>query len=66
MRHRDLIERKLDVVLGNIQRLKFIVNRQEPIETYIQTLEQLQEQVEEIQSLIRREQMDPQEGFGLY
>jgi hypothetical protein len=66
MRHRDLIERKLDIALGNIQRLKFIVNRQEPVDTYIQTLEQLQEQVEEIQSIIRREHMDPQEGFGLY
>jgi hypothetical protein len=29
-------------------------------------LEQVQEDVEEIQSLIRREQLDPQEGFGLY
>ena len=66
MRHRELAERKLDVVLGNIQRLKFIVQRQEPIESYIQVLEQVQEDVEEIQSLIRREQLDPQEGFGLY
>jgi hypothetical protein len=66
MRNRDLIERKMDVVLGHIQRLKFIVNRQEPVETYIQTLEQLQDQIEEIQSLVRREQLDPQEGFGLY
>ena len=61
MRHRDLIERKMDVALGSIQRLKFIVNRQEPVETYVQILEQLQEQLEEIQSIVRREQMDPQE-----
>ena len=66
MRHRELTERKLDVVLGNIQRLKFIVQRQEPVESYIKVLEQVQEDVEEIQSLIRREQLDPQEGFGLY
>jgi hypothetical protein len=66
MRHRDLIERKMDVALGNIQRLKFMVNRQEPVEAYIQLLEQLQEQLEEMQSIIRREQLDPQEGFGLY
>lgn len=56
----------MDVALGNIQRLKFIVNRQEPIEAYVQVLEQLQEQLEDIQSIIRREQLDPQEGFGLY
>jgi stress response protein YsnF len=66
MRHRELAERKLDVVLGNIQRLKFIVQRQEPVESYVKVLEQVQEDVEEIQSLIRREQLDPQEGFGLY
>jgi len=66
MKNRDLVERKMDVILGNIQRLKFIVNRQEPVETYIQVLEQLQDQVEEIQSMIRREPLSPEEGFGLY
>lgn len=66
MRHRELIERKLDNTLGSIQKLKFIVQRQEPIETYVQTLEHLQDQIEEIQSIIRREGLDTQEGFGLY
>lgn len=66
MRHRELIERKLDNALGSIKKLKFIVQRQEPIETYIQTLEHLQEQIEEAQSIIGREGLDAQEGFGLY
>ena len=66
MRHRDLVDRKLDIALGSIQKLKFIVQRQEPVDTYVQVLEHLQEQIEEIQSIIRREGLDAQEGFGLY
>lgn len=66
MRHRELVERQLDVALGNIQKLRFIVNQNQPLEVYIQTLAELQEQLEEIQSVVRREQLDPQEGFGLY
>jgi hypothetical protein len=66
MRHRDLVDRKLDTALGSIQKLKFIVQRQEPVDTYVQVLEHLQEQIEEIQSIIRREGLDAQEGFGLY
>lgn len=66
MRHRELVERQLDVALGNIQKLRFIVNQNQPLEVYMQTLAELQEQLEEIQSVVRREQLDPQEGFGLY
>jgi hypothetical protein len=66
MKNRDLMERRLDVILGNIQRLKFIVQRQEPVETYMQVLEQLQDQIEEFQSMVRREPLSPEEGFGLY
>jgi hypothetical protein len=66
MRHKELVDRKLDDVQGHIQRLRFIVQRGEPVEKYLETLENLQNIVEDIQSTVRREGMEPTEGNGLY
>jgi len=66
MKNKELVDRKLDEVQAGLKKLRFIVQRNEPIESYNQPLDKLQEQIEDIQSYVRREGMEPQEGFGMY
>jgi len=65
MKNRDLIQRHLQNCLGDVKNLKFMVNRQSSVNDFIKVLNQLEEKIEELNSYIEREQLSPQEGFGL-
>ncbi len=64
MKNRETVNRKLeklDHILINLQR---IVNTQEPISTYKETIEKGQDVVDEIRSMIEREPRSAYEQNG--
>jgi len=61
MRYRNRTNSLLEKLDGRLQSLKRIVNRQEPIDTYINTIEQAQSLVEELKSIIEAEPIAPTE-----
>lgn len=61
MRYRNRTNSLLEKLDGRLQSLKRIVNRQEPIDTYINTIEQAQLLVEELKSIVEAEPIAPNE-----
>ena len=61
MRNRSTILRKLEQLGGVIRVLKGIVNRQEPIETYIININKAENLLEEVTDFIETENMTAQE-----
>ena len=61
MRNRSTILRKLEQLGGVIRILKGIVNRQEPIETYIININKAENLLEEVMDFVETESMSPQE-----
>lgn len=61
MRYRNRTNSLLEKLDGRLQSLKRIVNRQEPIDTYINTIEQAQSLVEELKSIVEAEPIAPNE-----
>ena len=61
MRTRSTILRKLEQLGGVIRILKGIVNRQEPIETYIININKAENLLEEVTDFIETENMTAQE-----
>ena len=61
MRNRSTILRKLEQLGGVIRILKGIVNRQEPIETYIININKAENLLEEVMDFIETENMTAQE-----
>ena len=61
MRNRSTILRKLEQLGGVIRILKVIVNRQEPIETYIININKAENLLEEVTDFIETENMTAQE-----
>ena len=61
MRNRSTILRKLEQLGGVIRILKGIVNRQEPIETYIININKAENLLEEVTDFIETENMTAQE-----
>ena len=61
MRNRSTILRKLEQLGGVIRILKGIVNRQEPIETYIININKAENLLEEVTDFIETENMPAQE-----
>ena len=61
MRNRSTILRKLEQLGGVIRILKGIVNRQEPIETYIININKAENLLEEVSDFIERENMKAQD-----
>ena len=61
MRNRTAILRKLEQLGGVIRILKGIVNRQEPIETYIININKAENLLEEVTDFIETENMTAQE-----
>jgi hypothetical protein len=65
MRYRDLTTRKLENVEAQLKALRFMVNRGEPIQTFLNTLEHTEELISDVKSLIQQEPLSTDEGFGL-
>tara|TARA_Y100000592_G_scaffold28747_1_gene45786 strand:- start:502 stop:708 length:207 start_codon:yes stop_codon:yes gene_type:complete len=61
MRNRATILRKLEQLGGVIRVLKGIVNRQEPIETYIVNINKAEGLLEEVMDFVETEDMTAQE-----
>jgi hypothetical protein len=52
MRYRDQVNQKLDILENNLRSLEQIVQRQQPIKEYLETLERTKLVLEEVKSLI--------------
>ena len=61
MRYRNRTNSLLEKLDGRLQGLKRIVNRQEPIDTYINAIENAQSIVDELKSIIEAEPIAPNE-----
>ena len=61
MRNRNLISNKLDNLEAKMKTLKFIVSRGEPVQTFLDVVTQSEELIIELQDLIDREDMSPNE-----
>lgn len=58
MRNKDLVIKKLERVENLVVQLKRIVNSQEPREVYMQTLDQLDQLIEESKDFVENEIQD--------
>jgi hypothetical protein len=61
MRNRNLISNKLDNLEAKMKTLKFIVSRGEPVQTFLDVVTQSEELINELQDLIDREDLSPNE-----
>ena len=61
MRNRSLIQKKVEYLESTLINLQRIVKTQEPIEVYIQNIENGLEVIEDIKSMIEAEPMSPNE-----
>lgn len=61
MRNRNLISNKLDNLEAKMKTLKFIVSRGEPVQTFLDVVSQSEELISELQALIDREDLSPNE-----
>jgi hypothetical protein len=61
MRNRNLISSKLDNLEAKMKTLKFIVSRGEPVQTFLDVVTQSEELISELQALIDREDLSPNE-----
>lgn len=61
MRHRDPINRNLDIIDSKAQHLRGLVNTSSPIAQFIKVIEELQETVDQVRTYIEQEPMSPGE-----
>jgi hypothetical protein len=61
MRNRDLIVNKIENIEGFLKTLRRIVLRNEPIEAYLNFLEKSEITLDEVKSMIEREDLSPNE-----
>ena len=61
MKNRENIYRLIETLEGQLNNLKYIVNTQQPIELYIQTLEKSLELTDNIRTFIDIEDFTPNE-----
>jgi len=61
MRNRNLISNKLDNLEAKMKTLKFILSRGEPVQTFLDVVTQSEELISELQDLIDREDLSPNE-----
>lgn len=66
MRHRNLLEKKLNNIEGILTALLHIVNTQSPIESYKINIGKAQNLVEEAKSLLESEPIGPGEHSNRY
>jgi hypothetical protein len=61
MRNRNLITAKLELLENKMKTLKFITSRNEPLATYNQVISESEELIQELQAIIDREDLSPDE-----
>ncbi len=61
MRNRNLIINKIEHLEGFLKTLRFIVERREPLETYLSYLSTSEETLSDIKSLIESQDLSPNE-----
>jgi hypothetical protein len=61
MRNRNLITAKLELLENKMKTLKFITSRNEPLATYNQVISESEEVIQELQAIIDREDLSPDE-----
>lgn len=61
MKNRENIYRLIETLEGQLNNLKYIVNTQQPVEVYIQTLEKSLELTDNIRTFIDIEDFTPNE-----
>lgn len=61
MRYRNVLLDKTSVIESKLKVLKFVINTQHPIGEYLQTIDEIQTILEEIQSFIENEEKTPGE-----
>ena len=52
MKYRDQANTKIQVIENDLKVLRMIVQRQEPIKTYIETLDRVENRLEDLKGLI--------------
>lgn len=65
MRYRELTTRKIENIEGQLRALRFMVNRGEPVQEFLNTIEHTENILSEVKSLIQQEPLSHDEGFGL-
>lgn len=65
MRYRDQVISRVEVLESTLKTLRQIVQRQEPIKTYVDTIEKAEAQLEEVKELIQLEPITSNEVGGL-
>lgn len=55
MRNKELVSRRFDQIEGKIKGLKFLLSRQSPVNEFKDNLNQLEELVFELKSMIERD-----------
>jgi len=61
MRNRELFLNKLDTLESNMNKLQFMVNRQSPVEDFLQTVETSRDIIEQLKSFIAQQPFSPEE-----
>jgi len=64
MRYRDQIINKVEILESSFKTLKRIVQRQEPIQAYMEELTKAEERLDEIKQYIKMEPTTPNEVGG--
>ena len=65
MRYRELTTHKIENIEGQLRALRFMVNRGEPVQEFLNTIEHTENILSEVKSLIQQEPLSHDEGFGL-
>lgn len=65
MRYRNLTTNKIENLEAQLKSLRFMVNRGQPVQNFLQTLDKSEEILSEVKALIQAEPLSPEEGFGL-
>lgn len=61
MRNRDLIINKIEYIEGYLKTLRGIVNRKEPIGTYLEFISKTEDMLSDVKASIEREDISPGE-----
>jgi hypothetical protein len=61
MKNRENIYKLIDTIEGQLNNLKYIVNTQQPIEMYIQTLDKSLNLIDDLKTFIETEPLTPNE-----
>ena len=55
MRNKELVDKRFSQIEGKIKTLKFLISRQSPVQQFKDELNQLEEIVDDLKSLVERD-----------